>query len=70
MPNFVVNTTAQANGDHEVHNLDMNNWCLPASHNRHALGYHWDCSGAVQQARQIYTQVNGCAFCAPACHTS
>lgn len=70
MPNFCVNTEAQSNGDHEVHDLDQNKWCLPAASHRRALGWHASCQGAVQAAKSYYRQSNGCAWCVPACHTT
>lgn len=70
MPNYCVNTNEQSNGDHEVHDLASPIGCLPAVVNRRDLGYHSSCSGAVAVARRIYTQVDGCAHCASACHRS
>ncbi len=69
MPSFCVNRSAQSNGDHEVHDNSIERSCLPMLSNRQDLGYHASCSSAVQAARGYYTQVNGCAHCAPACHT-
>jgi hypothetical protein len=70
MPTFCVNRTEQANGDHEVHNLTTNpGWCLPTPQNQQNLGQFDSCSGAVQAARSTYRQVNGCKYCASACHT-
>jgi len=68
MARFYVNKQAQPNGDHEVH---QETGCpTPAApHNRQPLGDHSSCFGAVQEARRYYRQVNGCAHCAPACHT-
>lgn len=70
MPTYCVNKTQQANGDHEVHDTSAERWCLPSQANRQDLGYHSGCSSAVQTARSYFTQVNGCAHCASACHTS
>jgi hypothetical protein len=70
MPNYCVNTQEQSNGDHEVHDLASAYNCLPATWNRRDLGYFSDCSGAVRAAKQIYSKADGCAYCAPACHTS
>ena len=69
MPRFCVNTNAQSNGDHEVHDVDRERSCLPNSSHRLDLGFHPDCQSAVRQAQQSYGQVNGCAFCASACNT-
>ena len=70
MPQFCVNRNAQSNGDHEVHDVSSGSWCLPAASSRLDLGHHVSCSSAVQAARTYYKQVNGCAWCAPDCHTS
>lgn len=69
MPQFCVNRDRQPNGDHEVHDVSADKWCLPDRANRLDLGYHADCSSAVRQARQTYSQANGCRWCAMACHT-
>lgn len=70
MPNYCVNKIAQQNGDHEVHDLASNKGCLPAPSNRIDLGYHSTCSGAVSAAKRHFRQVNGCYWCANACHTT
>lgn len=70
MPNYCVNRNAQPGSkDHEVHDLASAYGCLPSAENRLTLGWHADCSGAVRQARAYYTDVNGCRWCATACHT-
>lgn len=68
MPSYCVNTNAQANGDHEVHDTGS---CthLPLPQHRLDLGFHPSCVGAVQQAKRSYPQSNGCAYCCPACNT-
>jgi hypothetical protein len=66
MANYWVNNNAQANGDHEVHK-DGCTW-MPSS--KTYLGDFGSCQQAVVKARQVYRQSNGCAFCAPGCHTS
>ena len=65
---YYVNKNAQSNGDHEVHKTGCS-W-LPKIENRIYLGVFSSCSPAVTKARSHYTQVNGCAHCSPACHTS
>ena len=68
MPNYIVNSQAQSNGDHEVHAFDCN--FLPALQHRIALGFHSNCSSAVTKAKSIgYQRANGCYFCAYSCHT-
>ena len=69
MPNFCVNTNEQSGGEHEVHNLDAGCRNLPDPQNRYPLGVHASCNSAVIAARQVYANVDGCKFCAPACHT-
>lgn len=68
MAYYYVNKNAQSNGDHEVHKTDCS--YLPDSDNRIFLGDHSYCSTAVDKAKDYYTQVNGCYFCANACHTT
>jgi hypothetical protein len=65
MQPYFVNERAQTNGDHEVHASTCH--YLPA--NRKHLGEFPDCSRAVAAARVHYRQVNGCYYCASACHT-
>ncbi|MBZ4188860.1 hypothetical protein [Niabella beijingensis] len=64
---YYVNKNAQSNGDHEVH--DQNCAGLPAIENRIYLGVHDSCHTAVREAKNHYTQVNGCKYCCPSCHT-
>lgn len=47
MPRFCVNTNAQPTGEHEVHNLDKGNACLPHPLNQRLLGSFANCSEAV-----------------------
>jgi len=70
MPNFCVNRNAQDNGDHEVHDVSKQNWCLPAASARVDLGWHTSCRDAVRVAKGSFSQVNGCHWCATECHTS
>lgn len=71
MPTYCVNKNQQANGDHEVHDIDSRRSCLPSTENRASLGYHPSCSGAVRAAKQAgYSTANGCFYCANDCHTS
>lgn len=68
MPRYYVNNTRQANGDHEVHAHGCQ-WLQRATSTRD-LGEHLYCQTAVAQAKVIYPTANGCATCAPSCHTS
>lgn len=69
MPTYCVNKVAQSKGDHEVHDVSTDKWCLPIPSNRQDLGRHETCSSAVQAAKVYFRQVNGCRWCATACHT-
>jgi hypothetical protein len=62
---YYVNRNAQANGDHEVHREG----CAYMPTNRIDLGLFSNCHDAVREAKKHYSQVNGCAYCSPACHT-
>ena len=72
MPDFIVNKNAQSNGDHEVHNATNPCSYMPQPENQISAGRHPTCAGAVQEVKQANptARVNGCAYCAPACHTS
>ncbi len=70
MPQYCVNKNAQPNGDHEVHDVSVFRTCLPIPSNRMDLGWHADCAAALRQAKTYYgASVDGCAECAPQCHT-
>lgn len=69
MSYYCVNVNAQANGDHEVHDTASRYDCLPNVGNRIALGSHQSCASAVRAARTYYQRVDGCLYCATACHT-
>ena len=68
MASYYVNKNAQSNGDHEVHREGCS-W-LPDVNNRIYLGSFYTCGPAVVEARNHYSQVNGCYFCSRDCHTS
>lgn len=71
VPYYCVNRNAQSgSGDHEVHDLASLKGCLPLTANRVELGYHPSCKEAVAAAKRLYSDANGCAYCAPACHTT
>lgn len=67
MAYYSVNKNTQSNGDHEVHKTGCS-W-FPAEANRISLGNHATCHSAVTAAKKYYSQVNGCYYCSPACHT-
>lgn len=70
MADYYVNRQAQVNGDHEVHDKAA---CppqyFPSPQNAAYLGNFNTCAQAVQTARSYFSQVNGCFYCARACHT-
>ncbi|WP_350289830.1 hypothetical protein [uncultured Croceitalea sp.] len=68
MAKYYVNKNAQANGDHEVHKTSCS-W-LPEVKNRIYLGEFSSCKGAVREAKNHYSQVNGCYYCSRDCHSS
>ncbi|MFW6130939.1 MAG: hypothetical protein ACOC56_07120 [Atribacterota bacterium] len=67
MDKYYVNKNAQLNGDHEVHKENCS--YLPDKKNLICLGSFDNCYDAVREARNHYNQVNGCYWCANACHT-
>lgn len=64
---YYVNRNAQANGDHEVHELTCS--FVPGESSRIYLGDYSSCRPAVTAARKHFSQVNGCFFCSRVCHT-
>ena len=71
MPHFIVNRNSQANGDHEVHELDTGCIFLPNIENQVGLGWQIDCHSAVREAKLLhYPRSNGCFWCARPCHTT
>jgi hypothetical protein len=70
MASYYVNRRQQANGDHEVHDkASCPPQYFPQGDNAEYLGEFASCSQAVTAARTRYRQVNGCYWCARACHT-
>lgn len=65
---YYVNKNQQANGDHEVHELNCR--YLPDLENRIYLGDFSNCKDAVRKAKEYYSQSNGCYYCSYECHTS
>jgi hypothetical protein len=64
---YYVTSTAQPNGDHEVHTSSCS--FLPGETNRKYLGDFSGCSPAVMAAKTVYAQCNGCYYCSRECHT-
>lgn len=69
MSRFYVNRNSQDNGNNEVHQEAI---CThpPEPENRKHLGEFDDCRDAVRAAKRLYSNANGCAHCAPICHTA
>ena len=67
MDKYYVNKNSQATGEHEVHKAGCGH--MPDTENRIYLGEFYSCSGAVAEARNHYSNVDGCFYCANACHT-
>ncbi|MEX2251089.1 MAG: hypothetical protein WD895_03345 [Acidimicrobiia bacterium] len=65
---YYVNKNAQANGDHEVHELTCS--FVPDEENRIFVGDHSTCPPAVAKAKDYYPKSNGCFYCSRPCHTS
>ncbi len=71
MARYCVNTNEQyGSNDHEVHNLEAGCPTLPRPEHRLDLGEHTYCRTAVIAASTIDPTADGCAHCAPDCHTS
>ena len=65
---YCVNKNTQDNGDHEVHEMTCPE--LPDEANQLALGTFSNCEDAVEAAKRIYPQSNGCKICSKPCHTT
>ncbi len=65
---YYVDTNAQSNGDHEVH---QETGCPTPGEpqNRLYLEDFASCGPAVREAKKYYPTANGCVNCSPACHT-
>lgn len=72
MDNYIINKNAQYNGDHEVHNATRGCNYLPSIENQISLGNFVNCQQAVAQAKLNWpnNRINGCYWCANACHTT
>lgn len=68
MKDYYVNKNAQSNGDHEVHTSDCSH--LPDYYNRQYLGYFTGCKEAIKEAKNHYSDVDGCFYCCYECHKS
>ena len=64
---YYVNKRAQSNGDHEVHHSGC--YVLPKEENRTYLGEFENCRDAVEAAKKIHSEADGCSRCCSECHT-
>ncbi len=66
---YVLNLNRQDSGDYEVHKSGCT--FFPYL-NYEELGSYYYCDSAVNEAKKRYPlkRINGCYFCANACHTS
>lgn len=60
------NSTYNPGYHHEVHTETHANEL--GINNKTYLGYYSGCSGAVNMAKEIYSNADGCAICCPLCH--
>ena len=67
MAKYYVNENAQPTGEHEVHKEDCS--FLPDYTNKKYLGEYSNCKDAIKEAKKYYSNVDGCYYCCPECHT-
>ena len=65
MAHYYVNKNAQSTGEHEVHKKG----CSYFPDEPKYLGYFSSCDEAIEKAKEYYSNVDGCYFCCPDCHT-
>lgn len=68
MPAYYVNPNTQSNGDNEVHKEGC--YWLGLVANPVFLGYHTECTWAVDAAKARGYFANGCYHCSTMCHTT
>lgn len=66
---YYLNSIAQKNSEHEVHQLSCAH--LPEANNRVLLGKFTSCEEAILKAKEKFhpSKVNGCYHCASFCHS-
>ena len=67
MSRYYINDTAQDTGEHEVHKEGC--YWLGLAKSTTYLGEFYTCHGAMVAARNVYSNVDGCAHCSPDCHS-
>lgn len=65
MPYYIVNKE-EREGDHEVHETTCSH--LPSKENQIDLGWHSNCKPAVEAAKTLYSNADGCKHCSEPCH--
>lgn len=68
MASYYVHKQTDDEGDHEVHKTGCIK--MPKEENRIYLGEFSNCWDAVNAAKRIYSNSNGCYYCCRECHTS
>ena len=66
MSHYYINKNEQPTGEHEVHKEGC--FRMPEIQNRIYLGFFSDAKDAVQEARKIFYNVDGCFYCANEAH--
>ena len=64
---FYVDKSAQNNGDHIIHTATCTH--SPDLKDRDSLGYHTACRTALDAAKKIHPQSNGCYYCSYSSYT-
>lgn len=64
---YFVNTQMQPNGDHEVHESECRKF--PSREHAKYLGEFDTCHPAVDLAKKMGYNANGCIHCCTACNT-
>lgn len=66
---YYLNSIAQKNGEHEVHQLSCTH--LPEANHRVLLGKFSTCDEAIALAREKYkpSKITGCKVCGGECYT-
>ena len=67
MSKYYVNQNAQPTGEHEVHKEGCTQ--KPEPQNKKYLGEFSNCRDAVREAKNHYSNVDGCYYCCRECHT-
>lgn len=63
---YYVNDSPQPTGEHEVHKQGCA-WLNEVA-SKTELGWHFNCQNAVDNAKEVYANADGCIHCIPECH--